>query len=48
MLHQSGLFKYQPSEHVTSIQEATQAIQRRGINPKLYKKLNTMMVIILY
>ncbi|RBA01353.1 putative penicillin-binding protein PbpX [Staphylococcus arlettae] len=38
MLHQSGLFKYQPSEHVTSIQEATQAKQRRGINPNLYKK----------
>jgi len=38
MLHQSGLFKYQPSEHVTSIQEATQAMQRRGINPNLYKK----------
>ena len=38
MLHQSGLFKYRPSEHITSIQEATQAMQRRGINPNLYKK----------
>lgn len=47
MLHQSGLYKYKSSKDYKNLDQAVRAIQKRGIDPKKYKKsICTMMEII--
>ncbi|PGG90864.1 methicillin resistance protein FmtA [Staphylococcus aureus] len=38
MLHQSGLYKYKSSKDYKNLDQAVKAIQKRGIDPKKYKK----------
>ncbi|HDR0201038.1 TPA: teichoic acid D-Ala esterase FmtA, partial [Staphylococcus aureus] len=38
MLHQSGLYKYKSSKDYKNLDQAVRAIQKRGIDPKKYKK----------